>query len=128
MKMNAYSVGCMEWNGGNVFPMERRLGLILAFLAVIMIQQPLAGYTKVYASINVNTSKELLQGFWINRTISSSEDILVVDLARLTNEETGLPLWVSHGSDYVSPIILVRLYQKNPSECQNMVERIQNML
>ena len=126
--MNAYSVGCMEWNGGNVFPMERRLGLILAFLAVIMIQQPLAGYTKVYASINVNTSKELLQGFWINRTISSSEDILVVDLARLTNEETGLPLWVSHGSDYVSPIILVRLYQKNPSECQNMVERIQNML
>jgi len=128
MKMNAYSVGCMEWNGGNVFPMERRLGLILAFLAVIMIQQPLAGYTKVYASINVNTSKELLQGFWINRTISSSEDILVVDLARLTNEETGLPLWVSHGSDYVSPVILVRLYQKNPSECQNMVERIQNML
>lgn len=126
--MNAYSVGCMEWNGGNVFPMERRLGLILAFLAVIMIQQPLAGYTKVYASINVNTSKELLQGFWINRTISSSEDILVVDLARLTNEETGLPLWVSHGSDYVSPVILVRLYQKNPSECQNMVERIQNML
>ena len=108
--------------------MERRLGLILAFLAVIMIQQPLAGYTKVYASINVNTSKELLQGFWINRTISSSEDILVVDLARLTNEETGLPLWVSHGSDYVSPVILVRLYQKNPSECQNMVERIQNML
>ncbi|MBD3159600.1 MAG: hypothetical protein GF309_12480 [Candidatus Lokiarchaeota archaeon] len=53
------------------------------------------------------------QDFLINRTISGSEDTLVVDSARLANEETGLRLWVSHGFEYVSPVILVRLYQKN---------------
>ncbi|MFO7835129.1 MAG: hypothetical protein R6V83_00595, partial [Candidatus Thorarchaeota archaeon] len=48
-------------------------------------ENALAGYNKVYASIKVKTSKELSQDFWINRTISSSEDTLVVDLSRLTN-------------------------------------------
>lgn len=42
MKMNAYSVVRMKWDGGYIFPMERRLGLILAYLAIVMIQQPLA--------------------------------------------------------------------------------------
>jgi hypothetical protein len=32
----------MKWDGGFIFPMERRLGLILAYLAIVMIQQPLA--------------------------------------------------------------------------------------
>ncbi|MFO7837089.1 MAG: hypothetical protein R6V83_10550 [Candidatus Thorarchaeota archaeon] len=77
-------------------------------------ENALAGYNKVYASIKVKTSKELSQDFWINRTISSSEDKITVDLSRLTSDDTGLPLWVSHGSDYISPVILVRLYQENP--------------
>jgi hypothetical protein len=88
----------------------------------------LKDYTQLYAVVKVDTSKELAHPVWINGTIARSQGDIVVDLCKLVNEKTGMPLWVSEGGEFVSPVITVWLYQKNPNDCIDIVEQVRNMV
>jgi len=84
--------------------------------------------TGIYANIRIATSKELGAQYWINRTVPSSEQTIDIDLDSLTNEQTGLPIWVSAEGEYVSPVVTVILYAQDPNDCEDMAEHIRNLL
>ncbi len=77
----------------------------------------------------MQTSKGLGQRFQINRIVTRAQGSITIDLSQLVNEKTGLPIWVSTDSEFLSPVIIVTLYERNPSqECSDIVQCVRNML
>ncbi len=89
----------------------------------------LASGTPVYVTVQVQ-----LAGvpYWVNRTMTSDDTSLTIDLKQLTNRlrnETAVPLWISDNRTLTTvPVVTMWVYRDNPTNITDIVSTVRNLL